>query len=231
MIPLGQHGERRGREPLDLDSDLTILILRLIKRGWELAYKSAVLHRGCEERLMTEFLLQGMRSHLEPRWGSAEGSSVEWRQNVTVARGTEVPPRRGHSGVVGIPDISVYFHDIRVRQNYHDPHALIECKKLSPSSARLCKLYVVEGMDRFASGKYAADHSVGFMVGFLLQGGVPSAVERINGFARDELGPCEILVPADLRCSHPVHTSRHPRSTLSFPVAVHHTFLRVPSST
>ena len=231
MIPIGHDGERRGREPLDLDPSLTILILRLIKKGWETACKDALIQGDCEEREMAECLLQGMRSHLKSHPSSAKGEGVEWRENITVARGTEVPPRSGHSGSPGIPDIAVYFHDIRIRKNYHDPHALIECKKISGSRAKLCRSYVVDGiMDRFASGKYGADHSVGFMIGFLLHGSVPLAVERINGHVRCKLGPCEVLVPSDSRCSHSVHVSRHARPTLSSPVVVHHSFLRVPSS-
>lgn len=230
MISIEKNRERRGREPLDLDSGLTILILRLIKKGWETVCKDALIQGDLEEREMTEFLLQGMRSHLDSYPSSAEAEGVEGRDNITVARGTEVPPRAGHRGVSGIPDISVYFHDIRVRNNDHDPHALIECKRVSGSRAKLCQLYVVDGMDRFASGKYGADHSVGFMIGFLLQGSVPLAVECINGHVRSKLGPCEVLVPSDWQCSHAVHVSRHARPTLSSPVVVYHTFLRVSSS-
>lgn len=177
---------------------------------------------------MTEALLESMRSHLHSRGRSAMGSSVERREKVTVARGTEVPPNRGQSGLLGIPDIAIYFHDFRVSLNYHDPHAVIECKRISCSRPQLCRLYVHQGIERFISGKYARDHCVGFMIGYLLDGGIPSAVELINGYLKNDFPASEILVVSDSECSHSVYISRHSRPTLPDPVVVHHTFLRLP---
>lgn len=177
---------------------------------------------------MTEALLNGMRSHLDSRWRTAVGSSVEWRENITVARGTEVPPCRGQSGLRGIPDIAVYFHDIRVRLNYHDPHAVVECKRVSCGCRKLCRLYVHEGIDRFVSGKYARDHRVGFMIGYLLDGSIALVVELINGCLEDELPASESLVTFDSEGSRSIHISRHARPKLPTSVVVHHTFLRVP---
>ena len=229
MIPIGQGGERRGRQPLDLELGLTVLILRLIKAGWDAVCRDGHVDSGCDEREMTEVLLEGMRSHLDSRRGSANGDSVEWRDNITVARGTEVAPGRGHSGVRGIPDIAVYFHDIRVRRNDHDPHAVVECKRVSGSRLRLCQLYVFRGIDRFVSGKYAGHHSVGFMIGYLLEGSVSMAVDGINAYLSNGLRPSEVLIPFDSQCLDSVHISRHARPMLSTPVVIHHTFLRVPS--
>lgn len=229
MIPSGSGSERRGRQPLDLDLGLTILILRLIRAGWDAVCRDGSLDRGCEEREMTELLLEGMRRQLDSRRGSGDGSSLGWRENITVARGTEVPPTEGHARVRGIPDIVVYFHDIRVRRNDHDPHALVECKRVSGTRGELCRLYVFRGIDRFVSGKYARYHSVGFMIGYLLEGSVPSAVERINECLRGELRPAEALVPFEAQCLDSVHISRHARPQLPLPVVLHHTFLPVPS--
>ena len=229
MIPIGRYDERRVRQPLDLGPGLTTLLLRLIKVGWDTVCENEVFQIGCHEREMTEFLLEGMRRQLDPRLSSENGGGVAWQENITVARGTEVAPLSGHSGVAGIPDISVYFHDIRTNMNYHDPHAVIECKRVSGSSRKLCQLYVRQGIGRFASGKYARDHSVGFMVGYLLDGSISVAVERINAYLRDELGPSELLAKAGLQWSRSVHVSRHERRGPATPIVVHHTFLRVPS--
>lgn len=228
MIPIRLDDEGRVPRLLDLGRGPTDLILSLIKSGWDSVCKGGFVHTGCDEREMTELLLNGMRSHLDFPFGSAGTSSGAWRKNITVARGTEVVPRMGHLGMQGIPDMGIYFHDIRAWMNYHDPQAVIECKRIAGSRLDLCKLYVQQGIDRFESGKYAGDHSVGFMIGYLLGGSVSFAVERINGCLRDDGRLSEVLLATDSQSSHAVHVSRHERLGFPAPVMIHHTFLRVP---
>lgn len=54
----------------------------------------------------------------------------------------------------------------------------IECKRLAKND--LTRLYVVEGVDRFVTGKYGRKSAVGAMVGYIIEGAPEELVNRIN---------------------------------------------------
>lgn len=54
----------------------------------------------------------------------------------------------------------------------------IECKRLAEND--LTRLYVVEGIDRFVTGKYGRKSTVGAMVGYVIEGTPEEIVNRIN---------------------------------------------------
>ena len=107
----------------------------------------------------------------------------------------------------------------------HRPHALIECKRVAGSSAGLCRLYVVKGMDRFASGQYAGNHATAFMVGYVIEGTRVAAADGVNGYlqrqgrAADQMEP---LPSADAW----TRRSRHSRPSGSS-ITLLHTFVAV----
>lgn len=106
---------------------------------------------------MTERLRDGMRSAVK---------NASW--NLIILPGTE---SRSKSSVLlpdGRTDIPLMMIEVFSRTQEHDPHAIIECKRIAGSDTHLCREYVVEGIDRFASGKYGENHAVGFMVGYVL---------------------------------------------------------------
>ena len=47
-------------------------------------------------------------------------------------------------------------------------YVAVECKRLLPGDATLNGRYVSQGVDRFVTGKYAASHEWGFMLGYML---------------------------------------------------------------
>ena len=49
-----------------------------------------------------------------------------------------------------------------------DAFVAIECKRVAAANHSLNASYVTQGVDRFASGKYAAGHYWGFMLGYVL---------------------------------------------------------------
>jgi len=108
-------------------------------------------------------------------------------------------------------------------RNDHDPHAIIECKRIAGRNSRLCREYVSEGIDRFATGKYGGGHAVGFMVGYLESGTADLAAQGINRYfdrngRRDErLGPAAVV--------HADRSSRHSRRGDAATLDLHHAFL------
>ena len=82
----------------------------------------------------------------------------------------------------------------------HDPHAVIECKRIAGTNTHLCREYVVEGIDRFRTGKYGQNHAMGFMAGYLLADTAQDAVQGVNAYLTRASRTPEHLRPASRYC-------------------------------
>ena len=208
----------RGRQTIRLD-ERRVAILQVLAAGWWRALKSPHVDPDATdtEVPITESLRRGMRSELNE-------SDAPWCRKMTILPGTESSSSPDVVRPDGIVDIPVFFADIRERLGEHDPHAIIECKRVSGGHANLCRLYVTEGIDRFASGKYAGNHTDGFMVGYLISGDTESAVTGINAYltrsrrCREHLGSCQVFDAPWAR------SSIHGRPEPPAPIELHHAF-------
>ena len=201
--------------PVSLADATIIAILRVIQLGWRAAADVAerdavVLSR---ETPMTNRLRAGMRRVVD---------SSEDLCPMRITPGTEVI-RSEDGPAVGLTDISIYLN----RLEGHDPHAIIECKRVHVGDKDLCRLYVTQGVCRFRSGKYGADHAQDFMVGFLVQGDVGGAVAGINRYLTGRQCQVDRLTDSDVLAESRVRQSRHTRQGLTR-TTLHHTFLLVP---
>ncbi|MDH1210543.1 hypothetical protein N5C38_05665 [Pseudomonas chengduensis] len=73
----------------------------------------------------------------------------------------------------------------------------IECKRVGHGESALNQRYVTQGVDRFVTGKYAAGHHWGMMLGYVLK--LPSAtmVQRIDTRLRETYGEAARLSDLD----------------------------------
>ncbi len=218
MIPRGlPTAGALGRRTIRID-EWREALLRTLHAGWQRALATPEVNPGADEVPITEHLREGMRAELNE-------SDADWCKRVTILRGTESRSSPDVTRPDGLTDIPVLFTDIRERLGEHDPHAIIECKRVAGNDADLCRLYVVEGMNRFATGKYAGNHADGFMAGYLLSGTTEEVVTRIDRYLSREqrqderLGPCQVLDTPWTR------SSRHPRPESAAPIDLHHAFL------
>ena len=157
------------------------------------------------------------------------GRTEKWAKKMTVLPGTE-----SRSGATlqpdGKTDIPILLQELREAYDDHDPHAIIECKRIAGSDAALCRRYVVDGIDdRFIGAKYAGGHRTAFMAGYVLSGNIEAAVAVINrylanrGRAAERLAACTALPATWAR------SSRHPRQSSAPPlIDLHHAFLTFP---
>lgn len=206
-----------GRQFIDLERDIATTILRTIEDGWGLALRSLDVNTDTGEVELTERLRDGMRRVLK------SGSPL-WGKKMVVLPGTE---SRSHPDVLvpdGRPDIPIFSIEIFHRFGEHDPHAIIECKRIDGNNTYLCREYVVEGIDRFRKGKYSGNHSTGFMIGYLISGGAKAAVTGINNNLNRTSRSKENLKPSGLVAESWVWASCHPRDGTS-PIKLYHTFL------
>lgn len=202
-----------GREFIELAPEVIAAILLTLAVGWKQACMVADVNADAGEVLMTERLRDGMRSALK---------NSPWK--LIVLPGTE---SRSKSGVVipdGRTDIPLMMIEVFLRTQEHDPHAIIECKRIAGSDTHLCREYIVEGVERFASGKYGENHAVGFMVGYVLSDTSVAAVRGVNAYLSRVSRNADHLVPIAI-IDFPTWHSRHTRAEPSSPVDLHHAFL------
>lgn len=207
-----------GREFIELAPEVVAAILLTLVAGWQQACDFNDVNAQAGEVLMTERLRDGMRSELKSK-------GHPWGKMLVVLPGTE---SRSSNAVVtpdGRTDIPLMLIEVFLRSQEHDPHAIIECKRIAGSDTHLCREYVVEGVDRFRIGKYGQNHALGFMVGYVLSGTMVEAADGVNAYLTRVSRKGEHLEPADICEDPPSWESQHSRATPSSPVRLHHAFL------
>ncbi len=142
-----------------------------------------------------------------------------------VSMGTETVSHTGLGVPDGRVDISIFFPAILEARHDHDPHTIIECKRIAGSDSQRCREYVREGIDRFATGKYSGRHSVGFMAGYLESGTADLAAQGINRYFDRNGRRDERLGPAAPIHANWARSSRHPRRGDAATLDLHHAFL------
>lgn len=200
-----------GREFIELRPEVVAVILLTLAAGWQRACAAEDVNANAGEVLMTERLRDGMRGALR---------NSPWK--LIVLPGTE---SRSKASVVlpdGRTDIPLMLIEVFLRTQEHDPHAVIECKRIAGSDTHLCREYVVEGMDRFVREKYGENHAIGFMVGYVLSGSPSESADGVNAYLR-RVSRSDCLAPSDI--SDGTWQSLHARSKPSMPIRLHHAFL------
>ena len=206
-----------GRQFIDVGDERRAAVMRILEAGWKRASDHPEVHAGAGEVDITERLIHGMRAALKAK-------VVQWSKKMTVQRGTESSSSLDAPKPDGRLDISVFFTEIREEYDEHDPHAIVECKRIAGNHADLCREYVVEGIDRFVTGKYAGNHADGFLAGYLLSGDVQAAVERVNKHLSRKKRRPERLESSTILDAPWARSSRHWRSAPAGPIALHHAF-------
>ena len=206
-----------GTPFIRLGTEVAGRIMQTLKAGWELARESADLHAGRSEVEITEQVRDAMRRTLN-------SGKVPWGKSMIVLPGTESRSREGMLVPDGRTDIPLLLIKVFTRYGDHDPHAIIECKRVSGNHTPLCREYVKEGIDRFKSGKYASNHSNGFMAGYLIEGDSIAAVACINSQFKKASRRAEALECSTGNGDSWLWRSQHSR-TAGTPITLHHGFL------
>jgi hypothetical protein len=209
-----------GQRFIKLAENVAVTILSTLQAGWELARSSSDVHAQAEEIPMTERLRDGMRAVLEE-------DLHEWRSRFVVLPGTESRSSQLLSRPDGRTDIPLFILEIFIREGDYEPHAIIECKRISGADATLCREYVVEGIDRFRRGLYGSNHALGFMAGYVIAGISAEAAAGINRYLGGRRRANEQLVTPGLLDHPDIWRSGHPRATPSDSIELHHCFLPV----
>ena len=201
----------RAAGTLDIGRDRIATILQTIRRGWSRVRTEPEVRAGTPEVALNVCLRSGMTRVVGPR--------------MLVSMGTETLSPES----VGVPDgrvdIAIFFPAILEARHDHDPHAIIECKRVAGTDSEQCREYVIEGIDRFASGKYGSRHAVGFMAGYLESGTAGLAAQGINRYLDGQQRSAEHLGPAVALHADWARSSRHPRGKSTAPLELHHAFL------
>ncbi len=206
-----------GRPFIALAREIATAILCTVEAGWRLALSFPEVNAANGEVTITERLRDGMRQALN-------SGEFEWGGSMVVLDGSESRSRPDILVPDGRTDIPILVIEIFQRLRVHNPHAIIECKRIAGDNARLCREYVVEGIDRFRLGKYGGNHSTGFMVGYLIADDTKAAVAGIDRYLSCKSRVAETLEPSTLATASWVWRSGHLRAEGSR-IELHHAFL------
>ena len=206
-----------GQPFIELAREVAMAILYAVKAGWVLALECRDVNAEAREVAITERLRDGMRRALN----SGKSAGKAW---MAVLPGTESRSRADVVSPDGQVDIPIFVTEIFVRFGEHNPHAIIECKRIAGNDARLCREYVVEGIDRFQLGKYGRNHSNGFMIGYVVADDAETAAAGINRCLNRRLRGAENLKPSILVGESWTWRSRHARAA-DPSIELHHAFL------
>ncbi len=212
-----------GREFITLAQEVAAAILRTLEAGWAHASSYPDVHAAAREVEITERLRDGMRQTLND-------NMFPWSKTMAILPGTESRSRPDVLLPDGRTDIPILLIEIFLQLGEHDPHAIIECKRIAGSDAGLCREYVVEGIDRFRTGKYAGNHVAGFMAGYLLSGDAAAAAAGINRYLSRKARQPEHLESSKVLEESWVWGSRHPRARPSPPIELHHAFFELQAA-
>ena len=207
-----------GRQFIDIHGERCAAILQILAGGWERASASSRVHPGAGEVEITECLRTQMREVLKAK-------DADWCKKVTVLPGTESRSSPNLPKPDGRTDIPIFFQEIREELDEHDAHAIVECKRVAGSDADLCRQYVIKGIDRFKSGKYAGNHATGFMAGYLLSDDAKAAAGGINRYLTRQGRQPDHLGPSNIPDVPWAWSSRHSRPQPADPIDLHHAFL------
>ena len=152
---------------------------------------------------------------------------LPWAKTMIVAPGTESRSVPQLTAPDGRTDIPLFLTNVFAKLREHDPHAIVECKRVAEGNTSLAREYVVEGVDRFKSGKYGENHSNGFMVGYVISGSRQGVVKGINAYLQGQSRIGEILDERPARAVANCWISEHSRQPGKMPIALHHSMLLV----
>lgn len=207
----------RAEGIFSLPTDAATHLVRTIHDGWRVATAHPEFSGSAYEPEMTQRLRTGMRQATD-----SHGPALPMR----ILGGMEVHASANAPRPIGLTDIPIIFDSFPG----HEPHVVIECKRVAGRDANLRRLYVTEGIDRFKSGKkYGVNHDTGFMVGYVVHGTVFNAVVGINGYLERHDRPDDHLTASGLIDDSSVRQSIHARAGRE-PVELHHVFLVVPGT-
>lgn len=211
---------RPGR--IALSPDVQQAILHVVRAGWAVALKVAEGTGTVREEVLNELLRDGMRVAVERDRAEGRHRRLPEMSILDETASRSRPDVQRPDGRIDIPIL------LLTRPFAHVGHALIECKRIAGNRASLCRLYVVEGMDRFASGKYARNHAIAFMVGYVIAGTCVAAADGVNGYLQRQARPEDRLeqIPSPDKSTW---QSRHSR-TSGCPIVLLHTFLATRAS-
>lgn len=212
-------GRSAAGTPLHIGEDHVVAILVLIRLGWKSAMEHSEVSPQTLEVDLNAYLRQGMCDVVD-------ANGVRFAPHISVFPGTE-STKPGEVVPSGRTDISIILHHLPRR---HDPHTVIECKKVSGAHARHCRRYVVDGIDdRFKSGKYAKNDLVAFMTGFVFAGTIGEAVACINRHLIRKKRGDELLNDSTVG-ERRTRTSRHSRCHVEENIELHHAFVSFDSA-
>lgn len=201
-----------GRPSFDLDDDEIALVIDLLCRG--AAEARTFVTNGMLEVPITILVRKAMLR--VKRKLSLTNIEVRGEQEI-------LDIYSDHPNIKGRIDITLKFiHQF----SDEDAYVGVECKRLADGDKSLNKLYVTEGVSRFSTGKYAAGHPVGIMLGYVQKLPSGKIVEDINDRVQAAFGATAKFAPIVPHLkSLEIHKSSVPQGTSGHHIDLTHIYV------
>lgn len=153
-----------GSPSLGLGHEIIATILDLLATSWESVSASGELAPTSLEPKIAGLLGREMIAEKQRR----RIRNLRFEEETGTRRSLDAPKVEGRI-------------DIKVIYSFDEAEYFgIECKRISGSKAGdLAREYVTEGVARFVGGKYSPGHAWAAMVGFVVDGTIPKAIQFI----------------------------------------------------
>ena len=151
---------------------------------------------------------------------TSPAGSFTWDYRVNTAADPANPLREGEI------DIKFRWH---VLPASNSRYLAVEAKRLFGTGKYRADNYVTKGVMDFVTGKYARNHSYGIMLGYVVVGPLPKAVDAVSdamAIRRTLTAEHSSFCPDTSMCTHPYsHHSTHIQQPTHAPITLIHMFL------
>lgn len=201
-----------GRPQSQLTIDLLATILRLTSAGWNVVRQSKLVTSSTRETEIAGLLVEAIQEILD-------NLSVPLNLRFEEEVGTRSPGARKPDGRI----------DVKVIYSFHSKAFFgMECKRVRGKRVSLARKYVEEGVMRFVSGKYGAGHDWGGMIGFVVDGNVDDAANKLSSFlANYPQAALSLAWNADVswNMAEAIYRTAHKQSPAQNTIAILHVLL------
>ncbi|HEY0071829.1 MAG TPA: hypothetical protein VGE04_17860 [Chloroflexia bacterium] len=167
MLPLDE-SEDIGQPTVAVPNDIIATILDVAVKGWLYVLASGEITSKDDEPHIAGHLRRAMVSEKKRRKGLGEQLRFRIEDEVGTHSSSESTKPEGRI-------------DIKIMYNWEeDEYFGIECKRVSGTDNTLAKNYILKGVMRFVEGKYSPGHDWGALIGFVIDGDIPSCLNLVH---------------------------------------------------
>lgn len=217
MLPLDESNSI-GALAINLPLDIIATVLDITIVGWSYVVSSGKVSVSSYETEIAGHLGREMTAEKNRRLGLKNQIRIEEEVGTRSSPTSDKPEGRIDIKIIYSFDESEYFG--------------MECKRVTSKNKQLAKKYVDQGVMRFVTAKYSADHDWAAMLGFVLDGNSDGSINLIcNQLSKQSQETCmeeDWAIDNHFGATVNLYGTRHRQKGRNFLFRLLHLFLVIP---